>query len=660
MLSTPLVPLAALLVEDQPDDAELLLRELRRMGYDPRTRHVDSESDFLAALAAGFAPGQPWEIVLSDYQMPGFSGPRALELLLSHGPEIPFILVSGAVGEEKAVAVIQSGAADYLVKGRLARLPHAIHRALEENRLRLEARAAEQALRVSEQRFRALTEHSADGIGVVGANGRLSYLSPAIHAVLGYTPEALLGRDPFDFVHPDDLALVRAILREALAAPGQPLETLYRLRHAGGDWRTIRTRVTNLLAEPSVAGLVFNYRDITDQQADEQAVRASEARYRALFESSPVALWEEDYSLVKPQLDALLAAGHTDLAGYFAAHPEVPVACAGLIRVLDVNATALKMYRASTKSELSLSLVHIIQPATNPGFQQLLINLAHGQTDFQFEARDQTLIGEPLHLSLRLSALPGHEHSLARVMLSAADITERVRTEQALRASEERYRGVFEGSPIALLEEDYSDVKRRLDALRAQGVTDWPAYFETHPAEVIECAALVKILASNASARQLYTGNFQSFIDAQVNAAFQGTLGRIAQGQTRFELEAVQRSASGQLIHLHLRWSVLPGREQTLERVIVSAIDISERVRAEAELKRRLAELEAVNRASVALRSARTWAAWPAAYGCWTTPARRWPSPMPRAGACSPSRARWAAASPAAWWPAGSRCWWQT
>ena len=87
-----------------------------------------------------------------------------------------------------------------------------------------------------------------------------------------------------------------------VAAPSQPLETQYRLRHAGGDWRAIRTRVTNLLAEPSVAGVVFNYRDISAQQVDEQAVRASEERYRALFESSPVALWEEDYSLVKPQL----------------------------------------------------------------------------------------------------------------------------------------------------------------------------------------------------------------------------------------------------------------------------------------------------------------------------------------------------------------------
>ena len=83
MASTPFIPLAALLVEDQPDDAELLLRELRRVGFDPRTRRVDSEADYLAALSAGFAPGQPWDIVLSDFQMPGFGGPRALELLLA-------------------------------------------------------------------------------------------------------------------------------------------------------------------------------------------------------------------------------------------------------------------------------------------------------------------------------------------------------------------------------------------------------------------------------------------------------------------------------------------------------------------------------------------------------------------------------------------------
>src|SRR5258706_14060646 len=138
MAPDPLHPLTALLVEDQPDDAALLLLELRRAGYDVQSRRVDTEADFLAALADGFAPGRPWEVVLSDFQLPGFSGARALELLQQRSPDIPFILISGAVGEEQAVAVIQNGAADYLLKGRLARLKHALQQALTENRLPLE------------------------------------------------------------------------------------------------------------------------------------------------------------------------------------------------------------------------------------------------------------------------------------------------------------------------------------------------------------------------------------------------------------------------------------------------------------------------------------------------------------------------------------------
>jgi len=94
---------------------------------------------------------------------------------------------------------------------------------------------AEQALRGSEQRFRALIENSADGIGVVNAQGRLSYVSPASLSILGFRPEELLGRDPFDFVHPDDLEQVRAVINRVRLDPSQPRETEYRLRYADGS-----------------------------------------------------------------------------------------------------------------------------------------------------------------------------------------------------------------------------------------------------------------------------------------------------------------------------------------------------------------------------------------------------------------------------------------
>ena len=134
-------PLRVLLVEDNAGDAELLLRELRRAGFTPDAIRVETEPDYLANLHSDL------ELILSDYSLPQFSGLRALELLKESGREIPFILVSATMGEETAVAAMREGAADYLLKDRLARLGQAVERALEQKRLRDERRRTEERLR---------------------------------------------------------------------------------------------------------------------------------------------------------------------------------------------------------------------------------------------------------------------------------------------------------------------------------------------------------------------------------------------------------------------------------------------------------------------------------------------------------------------------------
>src|SRR5207253_9602586 len=118
-------PLRVLLVEDNAGDAELLLRELRRAGFAPDAIRVDTEPDYLANLHSDL------ELIFSDFSIPQFSGLRALELLKERKLEIPFILVSATIGEETAVAAIREGAADYLLKDRLARLGQAVERTLE-------------------------------------------------------------------------------------------------------------------------------------------------------------------------------------------------------------------------------------------------------------------------------------------------------------------------------------------------------------------------------------------------------------------------------------------------------------------------------------------------------------------------------------------------
>lgn len=137
--------LRVLMVEDSEDDAMLLLRELKRGGYEPSFLRVETPEAMSQALT------QSWQIIVSDYSMPRFSGPAAFALMKSKGTDIPFIIVSGTIGEDTAVEALQMGAQDYLIKGRLARLIPSIERAIAEQALRCEKKKMEEQLLVSER-----------------------------------------------------------------------------------------------------------------------------------------------------------------------------------------------------------------------------------------------------------------------------------------------------------------------------------------------------------------------------------------------------------------------------------------------------------------------------------------------------------------------------
>ena len=177
-------PLRLLIVEDNDDDAQLVLVRLRRAGYEPDYVRVDSEEKLLKALQR-----LDWQIVISDYAMPGFSGLRALHIMQEYAPNIPFILVSGTVGEETAVEAMRTGANDYIIKDNLARLVPAIERELRKSLDRADHRRAEEAL--FQERERALvTLHSiGDGVITTDAEGRVDYMNPVAETVTAWTHE---------------------------------------------------------------------------------------------------------------------------------------------------------------------------------------------------------------------------------------------------------------------------------------------------------------------------------------------------------------------------------------------------------------------------------------------------------------------------------------
>lgn len=168
-----------LILEDRPEDAELMVHELIRSQFDPEWLRVDTESEFNAHL--GWQP----DLILADYNMPLLDAPRALALLEELDLDIPFIVVSGAIGEEVAVAMMRQGATDYLLKDRLARLGPAVRNALSEKQLRMETRQAQQELRASEIRFYSFMNNSPALAFIKDEDGRMLYMNNTCEQVWG-------------------------------------------------------------------------------------------------------------------------------------------------------------------------------------------------------------------------------------------------------------------------------------------------------------------------------------------------------------------------------------------------------------------------------------------------------------------------------------------
>jgi len=193
--------LRVLIVEDNDDDQQVLVAELEHGGYDLVHACVASADEMRAALDR-----DAWDVIISDYSMPGFSGIDALRIVQERGLDLPFIIVSGVISDETAVDAMKSGAHDYLSKGNLRRLLPAAERELREAAARREHRLAVQALRDSEARFRTIFNQAAVGIVHGSLDGRFLLINDRFCDLLGYNRDELLGMTFQQITHADDLA----------------------------------------------------------------------------------------------------------------------------------------------------------------------------------------------------------------------------------------------------------------------------------------------------------------------------------------------------------------------------------------------------------------------------------------------------------------------
>jgi len=262
-------PLRVLVLEDVSSDAELEIRELRRAGLAGDWRRVETEAEFRSALES-FAP----EVVLADFSLPAWNGLEALKVVRALRPELPFVIVTGSLDEETAAGCIKAGADDYVLKERLARLPHAVRSAREVWAARVARRKAEEELHL---RNTALVA-AADGIIITDASGAIAWANPAFTRMTGYTLEEVRGQNARVLRSGVQREAFYRQMWETIASGGVWRGELYNRRKDGSLYVEEMTITPVLDEEGATTHYVAIKQDVTARRRQEEVIQSLATR----------------------------------------------------------------------------------------------------------------------------------------------------------------------------------------------------------------------------------------------------------------------------------------------------------------------------------------------------------------------------------------------
>jgi PAS domain S-box-containing protein len=290
-MNRPTRELAVLIVEDTESDAQLIVRLLKKAGYELAYEQVETDGQMRAALKKRF-----WDIVISDFKMPQFDGRAALKLLQDTGRDIPFIVVSGTIGEEIAVSMMKAGAHDYLIKGELARLVPAVERELGQARMRQESRQAQKALADSEIKFRWLYEFAPMAYHLLTPDGTITDVNLKWCDLLGYNKEEAIGRLIFDFVVEEERDEAKTSFERKKQNQQPFIEGSERnFLTKDGAIRIFKTYDFFVRdQEHNVTSVQTTIEDITERRLAEDALKLRESYLTAIIENQPGLVWLKD------------------------------------------------------------------------------------------------------------------------------------------------------------------------------------------------------------------------------------------------------------------------------------------------------------------------------------------------------------------------------
>ena len=357
-------PLKVLILEDSLLDLELMTGHLSAAGYQLEVTHTEVEAGFREALK-----NEKYDIILSDFMLPGFDAFGALEICQEFCPEVPFICVSGSIGEETAIDLLKKGAVDYVLKDRPARLPYAVQYALEKVKEKAALHKTAQELKESENRFRQVAEAAQEWIWEIDTKGLYTYASPVIALLLGYTPDEMVGKKYFyDFFIPEKREELKTAAFEVFAKRENFSDFENMLLHKNGQLVIALTNGSPVFDED---GNFKGYRgvdeDITERRQSEEIKKELLKRFELISLHLPGVIYQFRLRL--------------DGSSHF------PYASPGIYKIYGVQpkdveqdaTSAFKAIHPDDVEQVSLSINHSAQTLT-PWHDIYRVNQPSGKT----------------------------------------------------------------------------------------------------------------------------------------------------------------------------------------------------------------------------------------------------------------------------------------
>ncbi len=537
-----------LLVDDDVNMLTSLCDILEYKGY--KTLQANKGAQALISMDS-----YPADVALIDLRLEDMSGLELIRKLKEKSPFTECILLTGYATQSSAIEAVSSGVFGYFLKPfEFDQVALAIEQAAKKSK-------TSRALAANEQRLRRLIENGRDNIIVLDAEGLVTWANAAVESDWGYSFTENSDVYTAGPLHPEETKGLSQIFQKVVGTPGSKEDITFRIRQKSGEWRWVEGTIVNLLMDPSINGVVINFRDITEQKQAQDKLRLQGTALDAA--ANAMVITERDGKII------WVNTAFTTLTNYT------------FDDVLGKNP------RLWNSGKQPLAFYKNLWETVNAG------KIWHGE--LVNKRKDGTLYQEEMTITPLLDTSGEVQNFIA----IKQDITERKKIERALALSESRFRRLFEDSPVAIKEENFSEVKKKLDAIKKKGVTNWQKYFEEHPEIVQECAdlAIVEdvnaacVILHKAQSRDQLIGPLSRNLPKSSILRFQDELVYFATGLTQFSAETVNTRLDGSQFDVKVFCRIPPENEQDLAKVIVTLIDISERKEYEKKIEQHNREL---------------------------------------------------------------------